>query len=177
MRAYKYILLLLVILSAAGCNKTPEPQGTDMHEFTEEELQKKKLDDAFTVFFNDFHFEDASNPQAEILRNSKISFPRIGTVRYTYVSNDVTLITMDVGADGFSADLHGGIHLEGIGLGDNSTKVFIDGEELAVLGLVWYQEKPVPVFRFPDGTSYAVTGVLLVEPLIDFLLNNVFSTE
>lgn len=36
---------------------------------------------------------------------------------------------------------------------------------------------PVMVFRFPDGTSYAVTTVLLVEPLMDYLIKHVFSTE
>lgn len=36
---------------------------------------------------------------------------------------------------------------------------------------------PVMVFRFPDGTSYSVTTVLLVEPLMDYLIKHVFSTE
>ena len=36
---------------------------------------------------------------------------------------------------------------------------------------------PILVFRFPDGTSYSVTTVLLVEPLMDYLIKNVFSTE
>ena len=178
MRAREIIISLVVALSAlAGCNKAPEPVGTDMHEFTPEELQKKRLDDAFTIFFKDFNFEGVENPTMEILLNSRITSPQPGILRYTYVSNGVTLITMDVGTSGFSADLHGGIHLEGIGIGDNATKVFIDGDQVATLGLITYNNIPTPVFRFPDGTSYAVTGVLLVEPLIDFLLKNVFSTE
>lgn len=178
MRARVIIISLVVVLSAlAGCNKAPEPVGTDMHEFTQEELQKKRLDDAFTIFFRDFNFEDTENPSREIIRNSRITFPAPGILRYTYVSKDITLITMDVGTSGFSADLHGGIHLEGIGIGDYATKVFIDGKQVATLGLITYNNIPTPVFRFPDGTSYAVTGVLLVEPLIDFLLKNVFSTE
>lgn len=176
MRARVYIYILSVLL-LAGCNKPPVTEGTDMHEFTQEELQKKRLDDAFTLFFKKFNFEKVDNPTAEILANSKLSIPSAGVIRYTYTKNGLTLISMDVGASGFEATLHGGIHLKGTGLGENGTKVFIDGDQLATLDMVMYNKVPTPVFRFPDGTTYAVTGVLLVEPLIDFLLKNVFSTE
>ena len=117
------------------------------------------------------------NPTAEILSNSKVTVPSVGVIRYTYTKNGLTLISMDVGSGGFKATLHGGIRLEGIGLGETGTKVFIDGDQLATLDMVMYNNVPTPVFRFPDGTTYAVTGVLLVEPLIDFLLKNVLSTE
>ncbi|MBQ9410027.1 MAG: hypothetical protein IJU21_00285 [Bacteroidales bacterium] len=177
MRVYKYIVSLLVITLAAGCVKAPEPQGADMHEFTQEELQKKKLDQAFTLFFQEFSFENPDNPTAEILRNSRISLAPGGGIRYTYLGKNVTLITADIGKDGFSADLHGGIHLEGTGFGNNPITVFIDGENVAVIDFITYNDTPMPVFRFPDGTTYAITGVLLVEPLIDFLLKNVLSTE
>ncbi len=53
------------------------------------------------------------------------------------------------------------------------------------MDFVWYEYRDsdkmnrqlVPVFRFDDGTTYAVSGILLVEPLIEFLLKNVLSTE
>lgn len=177
MRARVYIYpIILAVLLVAGCSKPPV-EGTDMHEFTQEELQKKRLDDAFTVFFKKFDFEKTDNPTAEILKNSKISVPSIGTLRYTYTKNGLTLISMDVSTGGFKARLHGGILLEGKSLGENGTKVYIDGDELATIDIIIYNKVPTPVFRFPDGTTYAVTGVLLVEPLIDFLLKNVFSTE
>ena len=176
MRARVYIYILSVLL-LAGCNKSPVTEGTDMHEFTQEELQKKRLDDAFTVFFKKFNLDKVDNPTAEILSNSKVTVPSVGVIRYTYTKNGLTLISMDVGTGGFKATLHGGIRLEGIGLGETGTKVFIDGDQLATLDMVLYNNVPTPVFRFPDGTTYAVTGVLLVEPLIDFLLKNVFSTE
>ena len=176
MRARVFIYILSVLL-LAGCNKPPVTEGTDMHEFTQEELQKKRLDDAFTLFFKKFNFEKVDNPTAEILANSKVTIPSPGVIRYTYTKNGLTLISMDVGAGGLEATLHGGIHLKGTGLGENGTKVFIDGDQLATLDMVMYNKVPTPVFRFPDGTTYAVTGVLLVEPLIDFLLKNVFSTE
>lgn len=177
MRARVYILPILAVLLLAGCNKSPVTEGTDMHEFTQEELQKKRLDDAFTVFFKKFNLDKIDNPTAEILANSKVTIPSLGVLRYTYTKNGLTLISMDVGTGGFEATLHGGIRLEGVALGENGTKVFIDGDQLATLDIILYNNVPTPVFRFPDGTTYAVTGVLLVEPLIDFLLNNVFSTE
>ena len=185
MRAYKYILPLLVLFAAPGCVKTPEPLGTDMHEFTEEELKKKSLDDAFTLFFEAFKLDSIEDPRQEIINNSRISLPRLGTVRYTYTKDGHTLIIMDVTLSGFTADLYGNIHLEGKSLTSGGTAVFIDGEQVATLDLVWYEYRedgktkrtPTPVFRFPDGTTYAITGVLLVEPLLEFLLGNVFSTE
>lgn len=176
MRARVYIYILSVLL-LAGCNKPPVTEGTDMHEFTQEELQKKRLDDAFTVFFKKFNLDKVDNPTAEILSNSKVTIPSVGVIRYTYTKNGLTLISMDVSSGGFVATLHGGIRLEGVGLGENGTKVFIDGDQLATLDMVLYNNVPTPVFRFPDGTTYAITGVLLVEPLIDFLLKNVLSTE
>ena len=70
MRARVYIYILSVLF-LAGCNKSPVTEGTDMHEFTQEELQKKRLDDAFTVFFKKFNLDKVDNPTAEILANSK----------------------------------------------------------------------------------------------------------
>ena len=55
--------------------------------------------------------------------------------------------------------------------------VYYDNEQLATLDLIWYEGTPTPVFNFDDGTSYAVTSMLLVDSLIDYLLKNVFSTE
>ena len=183
MRARNHIVIILSLLLAAGCVKQPEPQGTDMHEFTEAELQKKKLDDAFTIFFQDLDVESIS--KEELLNNSQITIPRMGIVRYTYSKGGLIKMRIDIGKEGFKADLHGGIHLEGVGIGENGTKVFIDGEQVATMDFVKYEYKDsgemksqlVPVFRFDDGTTYAVSGALLVEPLIEYLLKNALSTE
>jgi hypothetical protein len=33
------------------------------------------------------------------------------------------------------------------------------------------------VFRFPDGTAYALNSLLITDALVDFLIKNVLSTE
>lgn len=180
MRVREFILAVFVAFFAAGCSKPVVTEGTDMHEFTEEELRKKSLDDAFTVFFEAFKFDSVEDPLSEILTNSRISFPNspvLSPLRYTYTKDSITLITMDVKFGGYTAYLYGGIRLEGSVLTDGDSAVFIDGEKLATLDIITYDNTPTPVFRFPDGTSYAVTGVLLVEPLLDFLIKYVLSTE
>jgi len=183
MRACRYIFFLLVLLVA--CQKQPDVQETDMHEFTQEELQKKKVDDSFTLFFEAFKLDEVQNPRLEIIRNSHVSIPKLGTIRYTYVKDGVTLLSMDVRGGTLSADLYGGIHVEGQSLDGEGAAVYIDGERTATVELIWYEYKEngettrklTPVFLFDDGTTYAVNSVLLVEPLIDYLLKNVFKTE
>ena len=148
-----------------------------MHAFTQQELQKKQVDDAFAVFFEALKLDTVEDPEQEIINNSKVTMPRIGVVRYLYTKDGQTLVTMDITADSFTADLYGGIHLEGNNNLTESPAVYIDNQKVATLELVLYENTPTPVFRFDDGTTYAITGVLLVDPLIDFLLEYVFSTE
>ena len=148
-----------------------------MHAFTEQELQKKKVDDAFAVFFEALKLDTVEDPKQEIINNSNVTMPKLGVVRYLYVKDGQTLVTMDITADSFTADLYGGIHLEGNNNLTESPAVYIDNQKVATLGLVMYEDTPTPVFCFDDGTTYAITGVLLVDPLIDFLLEYVFSTE
>ena len=58
--------------------------------------------------------------------------------------------------------------------------VHLDGKEIGRLGFEAIHENeagkdswtPVPVIRFKDGTSYSVSGLLLVAPLIEFFLRN-----
>ena len=181
----RIILILLAGFLAAGCDKNPEAQEPHEHEFTREELQKKKVDEAFTVFFEYLDVGAADNPWLEVVTHSHMAVPEPGILRYTYVRGDLTLISMDVALTHFTARLYGDILVEGEYPGEEPPVVFIDGDEVATLGFVWYEYRDsgetkrelVPVFCFADGTSYAISGVLLVEPLIDYLLTNVFSTE
>jgi len=180
----RFIPVLLACLLAAGCDKEPEAEPV-LHEFAAEELQKKKVDDAFTVFFQYLDLESAPDPWREVATHSHVAVPEQGVLRYTYVRGDLTLIDMDVRLNRFTASLYRDIRIEGEYPSEEAPVVYIGGERVATLGFVWYEYRDsgetrrelVPVFCFDDGTSYAVSGVLLVQPLIDFLLKNVFSTE
>ncbi len=177
MRTRIYITAILALGILAGCVKQSVPEGTDMHEFTQEELQKKQVDDAFASFFAALKLDTVQDPAQEVLKNSRITIPKLGVVRYTYVKDGVTVIVLDAKLGSFRADLYGGIHLEGDSLLDGGTAVFMNNTQVATIGYVMYDGILTPVFRFDDGTTYAITGVLLVEPLIDYLLQYVFSTE
>lgn len=58
------------------------------------------------------------------------------------------------------------------------------GKAVARLGVevLYYKEsgreetRPLVVFRFPDGTSYSVSSLLLIEPLVDYILMYVLGT-
>lgn len=185
MRAYKYIPIVLSLLLMASCTKETVYEGTDMHDYTQEELQKKKVDDAVATFLEAFKLETIEEPVLEVIANSKITLPAWGTIRYTYTKDDVVLITLDAKLNSFTADLYGGLHLEGKSLFGEGTEVYLDGEKIATLDFVVldYTEEGkqnrqvMPVLRFEDGTSYSLSGFLLVDPLIDYLLANVFSAD
>ena len=182
-----------VLLGLTACNKQPAEETQDMHPFTEEELQKKQLDDAFTPFVEALELDQVEDIRKEIRANSKVRVRLDGGIVYQYNKNGKTLIDALYKRGQFTADLYGGIRLQGqlgiTGIEDLSDAVTLDvyyGEErIAKLGFEVYEYSEsgedhvqlVPVFRFDDGTSYAVTGLLLIEPLLDYLLENVLSTE
>lgn len=163
-----------------GCQKQPVPEaeeGQDMHPFTEQELKKQQLDSAFSTFFEYLKPETVEDPLQEILNNSRIYSPYLGVLRYKYVKDGVTLITIDLKPSSFTIDFLGGVHMEGTGYLEGDILVYYENEQIAMLDLIWYEGTPTPVFRFDDGTSYAVTSIFLVDSLIDYLIKNVFSTE
>ena len=177
MRTRIYITAILALGILAGCVKQSDSEGTDMHDFTQAEIQKKQVDDAFTSFFGALKLDTVQDPVQEVIRNSRVSVPKLGIIRYTYVKDGQMLIVLDAKLGSYQADLYGGIHLEGKSFMDGGTAVFIDNQQVATIGYIMYDGILTPVFRFSDGTTYAITGVLLVEPLIDYLLKYVFSTE
>lgn len=177
MRTRIYIAAVIALGFLAGCVKQSVSEGTDMHEFTQAELKKKQVDDAFASFFAALKLDTVHDPAQEVWKNSRVTIPMFGVVRYTYVKDGVTVIVLDARMGSFKADLYGGIHLEGDNLMDGGTAVFINNQQVATIGYVVYDGILTPVFRFDDGTTYAITGVLLVEPLIDYLLKYVLSTE
>lgn len=189
----RVVLVVSLLLALAGCQKQP-PQASDTkHPFTQEELRKKQLDEAFTPFIEALDLESVTDYRQEVRKNSHVRLKLNGTIVYTYVKNGKTLIEFNYRFRRFTADLYGGISLKGSWrprLSDDledyiDADVLLDGEKVATLGFETYEytesgetvRRTVAVFRFDDGTSYAVRSLLLIEPLIEYLLENVLSTE
>ena len=196
-------MLLLVLLSS--CVKTSVPQQQE-HPYSQDEQVKKHLDDAFTAFCQALPtIESRDEATNFILNNSWVLPGRNGTIRYwlqTPGSFSTTLleIRLDItglpGKASLEASLLGGLKMAGIVYPGRITSdphdwesamdidVYDQGMAVAKLGVevLEYKEagvealRPVVVFRFPDGTSYSVTSLLLIEPLIDFLLKYVLGT-
>lgn len=55
--------------------------------------------------------------------------------------------------------------------------VYADGKKTARLGLEYMDSLPLFVLRYPDGTSYALSSFLITGALLDYLLENVLTTE
>jgi hypothetical protein len=70
--------------------------------------------------------------------------------------------------------MYGGITIQGPIL-PLDLRVYDQGSEVAKLemdtGLACL------VFRFPDGTAYALNSLLISDALVDYLIKNVLSTE
>ncbi|MBO4624403.1 MAG: hypothetical protein J5646_02785 [Bacteroidales bacterium] len=189
----KRVLTIMAVLALlAGCQKLPEEVQEDMHPFTQEELHKKQLDEAFAPFVEALELDTITDYRGEVLANSHISL-RLSGIVYTYEKNGKTLLEVRYRLRRFTADFYGGITLEGKITPSISTDledlihadVYNYGIRVASLGFETYEyteagetvQQLVPVFRFDDGTSYAVRSLLLVDPLIDYLLEYVLSTE
>ena len=71
--------------------------------------------------------------------------------------------------------LYGGPQIKGDSR--DSLDVYLDGEKLATLGIEWMDLYPLAVLRYPDGTSYALSSFLVTGALLDYLMNDVLSTE
>ena len=189
------ILVLAVLFSA--CEKTSSVRS-GVHPFNETELHKKSVEASFVTFCNAMQEGGAAtDPMADILAHSSVGLAPSGGILYTYRKNDRDLIRLTYSSNGaLELSLYGGIGMKGRIDGPLSADwdsweekldvdVYNGDEKVARLGMEVYEYTesgeqvriPVPVFRFPDGTSYAVSTLLLTEPLLDYLLANVFSTE
>lgn len=205
MMKHTWLILLLPLALLSACAQTPVPTQED-HPFSQEEQVKRHLDETFAAFCQAIPpFASQEEARAFILNNSWILPGRNGIIRYwlqTPGSFSETLldIRLDVsglpGSAGLEASLLGGLKMAGTVYPGSITAdphdwesamdihVYDQGVDVATLGVevLEYREagvealRPVVVFRFPDGTSYSVTSLLLIEPLIDFLLKYVLGT-
>ena len=185
---------LLSLLVIAACSKKQveeEPQ----HELTEQEQKKQHLEESFSTFASMLKLEETADVKEYFVRHSVVSIGLDRSLIYDLRQDGQSLLWLKfrhVEQDYWlvDGDLYGGLEVHGnlqpvAMMTDGPAKwdqywdihVFDRGEDVATLGLEVYDLGYIPVFRFPDGTSYSITTVLLIEPLIHFLLEHVLSTE
>ena len=174
-----------------ACSKAPAPEPQE-HPFTETELVKKHLEESMAPFFTilDIDSTAVKDPRQFIRENSSVDvdWQDRGAVVYRLERNRVTalearfyLVTGEV-----SAHLYGGVGIMGtispvwsLSWDDweagTDIKVYDQGTAVATLG--YEPGLSTLVFRFSDGTSYALNSYLLSESLIDYIVENVLSTE
>ena len=61
--------------------------------------------------------------------------------------------------------LKGGLSVRGI-----PSEVYVGEKRVAQLDIVRLNGYPVPVFRFPDGTTYSLTRLALITPFMDWII-------
>ncbi len=183
----------LILLGALACNK--QQSDVPQHEPTEEEKVKLHLEASFTTFATKLDLQSYADAKEYIVKNSVVSMGMDGAILYNLRQNGESMLWLKFShLEGekwkLDGDLYGGLEFHGILeplsmiiCGPKSWEkywnihVYDQGKDVATLGLEVYDLGYIPVFRFPDGTSYSITTVLLVEPLVDYLLNHVVSTD
>jgi len=184
-----FCCLLGVLSACRKADSSPEPQE---HPFTEEELVKRHLDQSFSAFVTAMDLDSTitKDPKQFIMDNSSVSIDLTdrGALVYELKRHLKTVLearfyplTGEV-----SSSLYGGISIRGTIKPALSLKwedwekkwdldVYDEGKAVAKLGVE--PGLSTFVFRFPDGTSYAVSSLLISEALLDYLIENVLSTE
>jgi hypothetical protein len=189
----RFGIISIVLLGALACNKKQEEPT--QHEPTEEELVKLHLEASFSTFASKLDLESTADAKEYIVKNSVVSMGLDRSILYNLRQNGESMIWLKfrhVEGDNWQldGDLYGGLEFHGtlhplamILAGTKNWEKYADihvydqGKDIATLGLEVYDLGYVAVFRFPDGTSYSITTVLLIEPLIDYLLEHVLSAQ
>ncbi len=174
-----------------ACSKVPAPEPQE-HPFTETELVKKHLEESMAPFFTilDIDSTAVKDPRKFIRDNSSVKldlFDR-GAVVYRLKRNRVTAMESRFYLLYGKVDtrLYGGVSIKGtispvwsLSWDDweaaSDIKVYDQGTAVARLG--YEPGLSTLVFRFSDGTSYALKSYLLSDSLIDYIIENVLSTE
>lgn len=174
-----------------ACSKVPAPEPQE-HPFTETELVKKHLEESMAPFFTilDIDSTAVKDPRKFIRDNSSVKldlFDR-GAVVYRLERNRVTAMESRFYLLYGKVDtrLYGGVSIKGtispvwsLSWDDweaaSDIKVYDQGTAVARLG--YEPGLSTLVFRFSDGTSYALKSYLLSDSLIDYIIENVLSTE
>lgn len=118
-------------------------------------------------------------PERFVLENSSVSLDLLGehpavVYRLKRHGESVLVVRYYWRLGVLKASLYGGITIQGPIL-PLDLRVYDQGSEVAKLemdtGLACL------VFRFPDGTAYALNSLLISDALVDYLIKNVLSTE
>lgn len=189
----KRSILVILCLGVAliACKKTPAPEPPE-HPFTEAERIKVHLDEALVPFYEalDIDSSAVNNPRRFVWENSSVGMDLLdrGAVVYRLEKNG--LMAMEarfyLAFGEVEAFLRGGISVKGrlspvwsLRWDDweaaSDIRVYDQGTAVAKLG--YEPGLSSLVLRFPDGTSYALNTYLLSDAIIDYLVENVFSTE
>lgn len=178
MKNLSIISVFVAALLAVSCKKEAAPAPE--HPYSQQELCKQKVADALDIFFEKLDPASITSPVAFVAENSRVQIGLDGRIVYSLVKDDATLVHATfffIGKDccKVSVHLYGGVEMLGTSL--STLEVYLDGQKMACLGLEWLDRTPLPVLRYPDGTSYALSSFLITDALIDFLLTHVLSTE
>ena len=163
-----------------ACKKTPVE--VPKHPYTQEELVKAHLDESFSAFITALDLDSTAvkRPERFILQNSSIStdWADRGAITYQLKRHGraVLLVRYYVLSGEVLASLYGGIAIKGTILPPPADLHVYDMDK-DVAKLEFDRGLSCLVFRFPDGTAYALNSLLISEALIDFLIENVLSTE
>lgn len=190
--------ILLAALVLFGCQK--ESQPVPVHEYTPQEQAKEHLLQSFSPFIDRLEPENIDSIKDFLLSCSKVDLDKEGFVRYRLVKKGLTLLTIrfrpGIPDSRIEAYFYGGVSMKGTVVptisfdwkkwDDNwDIDVYDSDEPVAKLGLgpFFYTNEentwlvPVPVFRFPDETSYSISVLVFTDAFISYLLENVISTE
>lgn len=198
-----FLVTAAVAVLFVGCRKTGREQVLE-HPFTEQELVKHHVEESFSAFVVAMDLDSTilKDPVKYINDHSTIStdLGDRGAVIYRLINNNLVVLEarfylLSVPAR-MEASLYGGLEVRGTVSPTFSLswdkweenwdlKVYDNGTAVANLGVEPYSyteagqtfNLPQPVLRYPDGTSYALSSLLIIEPLVDYLIENVVSTE
>lgn len=187
-------IAFLALFVLASCSQKQAEQ-VPTHELTEQEQKKQHLEESFSAFAQMIDLEEAADTREYLVKHSVVSIGLDRSIiydlrqdgrsllwlKFRHLEQDYWLVDGDLYG---GLEVHGNLQLLEMVAGGPAKwdqywdiHVFDNGEDVATLGLETYDLGYIPVFRFPDGTTYSITTVLLIEPLIDFLLEHVLSTE
>ena len=136
----KFVFLLLLAVPIWGCNRKDDPQPP-AHEYTEKEADKVMLQNAFEAFIQALDLHTQEEVRSFIIHNTVVEFDEDG-VLHVCLRDDVQK-WMDLSLKAGTPP---------------SMELWMQG------GL------PVPVFRFPDGTTYSLTSLALITPFMDWII-------